>query len=267
MPFHLLSQYASIAAREWTAKECLVESETIFILESDFCNGSGAKFIVNGSDHSLNLKFLNFQYQSKSITPVDEYVCGLSDELKKLALEELRESDDVRNHSIKAMRDWIMDNPRIEKCRMDSKFILRFLRFRKFSIPMAQEAFERYLVFREGVYGHDWFSNLDFAKPGVQLLLESGLVTVLANRDKLGRKVLLFRLAVTDPKIPTIGNDVLTLSTMFFETLLDDEENQIRGLSYIGDVSGVHLSLSQIFSIDTMYKFGKNVEVIMLALY
>lgn len=208
----------------------------------------------------LQALFSSLQYQAKSITPVDDYVCTLSDELKRLAEEELRETDEIRSHAITAMRDWIMSNPRIEKCRMDSKFILRFLRFRKFSIPMAQEAFERYLVFREGVYGFDWFSNMDFEKPGIKLLMDSELLTVLPNRDKLGRKVLLFRAAPADAKTPSIGNDVLTLSTMIFETLLDDEENQIRGLNYIGDVSGAHISLSQIFSLEIMYKFGKNVE-------
>ena len=126
---------------------------------------------------------------------------------------------------------------------------------------MAQEAFERYLVFREGAYGYDWFSNMDFSKPGLQLLLDNNLITVLPNRDELGRRIILFQLSATAATVPTIGNDVLTLTTMVFETLLEDEENQIRGLTYIGDVSGVQLSLTQIFSIEIMYKFGKNVEV------
>jgi hypothetical protein len=184
----------------------------------------------------------------------------LSDELKKIAEDELRETDEVRTHAIKAMRDWILNNPRIEKCRMDSKFLLRFLRFRKYSIPMAQEALERYLVFREGVYGLDWFSDLDFTRPGVQTLFNNGFITILPNRDESGRKTFLVRLGAIDPKISSAGNDVLLLSTLVMETLLDDEGNQIRGLNYVGDVTGVQLNHTTIFPIELMYKLGKNVE-------
>lgn len=159
------------------------------------------------------------------------------------------------------MRDWVMNNPRIIMARLDSKFILRFLRFRKFNIPMAQEAFERYLVFREGLYGLDWLSNLDFAKPNINDLLDKGLMCILPKRDKSGRVVLLTRLAATDPSIPTIGCEALTLSTMVFETLLEDEENQIRGFSYILDISNIKLQHYFIFSFPTWFKIAKNVEV------
>lgn len=207
------------------------------------------------------INFDNFQYQSKSTTPVDEYTCELSDELKKLAKIELGETDEIRSNAIKVMRDWIMSNARIEKCRMDAKFILRFLRFRKFNISAAQEALERYLVFREGAYGYDWFSNMDFDKPNINGLLEKGLYTILPKRDKFGRKVILAKLAATDPSIPTIGCEALTLGTMIFETLLEDEENQIRGINYILDVSNIKLRHYFIFSFLTWYKILKNVEV------
>ncbi|CRK89975.1 CLUMA_CG003703, isoform A [Clunio marinus] len=199
-------------------------------------------------------------YQSKSITPVDNYEYKLSDELKKIAEEELRETEEIRNHGLKTMRDWIMNNPRIEKCRMDSKFILRFLRFRKYSIPMAQEALERYLVFREGAYGFDWFSNLDYMKPNIKTLVDNEVLTVLPKRDKLGRKCLFFKMSSIDPSLPKIGEDLLTLGTLIIETLMDDEENQIRGLNYIADVSNLGLRHAQILPLEVMYKFGKNIE-------
>lgn len=159
------------------------------------------------------------------------------------------------------MRDWIVDNPRIVKCRMDSIFLLRFLRFRKYSVPMAQEALERYLLFREGLYGYDWFSNLDYNKPYLSDLLDKGVIVPLQNRDKLGRQVLMFRLAAVDPSVNDIGNIFLTLSTFFFESLLDVEENQIRGINYMGDVTGLQLGHVQIFPLEICYKFGKNIEV------
>ncbi|KAG5682845.1 hypothetical protein PVAND_012167 [Polypedilum vanderplanki] len=200
------------------------------------------------------------KYQTKSITPVDEYKSNLSDELKKIAEKELRETDKIRTHAIKAMREWAMENKRIIKCRLDSTVILKVLRFRKFSIPMSQEAFERYLLFREGLYGYDFFSNLDPLKPGIISLLENGLIVPIPNRDKYGRKVILIKLSALDPTIPDIGCRALTLLTLIMEVLIEEEENQIRGLSYVADLSGVHLKQALIFPLDVWYKFGKNTE-------
>lgn len=220
---------------------------------------------INNSDYNRhcthNFFLRGFQYQVKSTTPVDEYKCTLSAELQKLAESELRETEEVRSHALTAMRDWILANPRIEKCRMDSIWLLRFLRFRKYSIPLAQEALERYLVFREGLYGYDWFSNLDYDRVHLKMLLESGAIIVLPGRDKNGRRVLMYRVSNVDPSLNDIGNAFLALSTFFFETLLDDEENQIRGINYMGDVSGVQISHINVFPLEVAYKFGKNVEV------
>jgi hypothetical protein len=181
--------------------------------------------------------------------------------LRKIARDELGETDEIRTNGIRLMRDWIMKNPRIEKCRMDSKFILRFLRFRKFNIAKAQDAFERYLIFREGAYGYDWFSNMDFEKPHIDSLLDNGIVMLFPCRDKLGRRILMTRLSAADPSISTIGCEGLTVGTMALETLLEDEENQIRGINYIGDISNIKLRHYFIFSFPTWFRFGKNVEV------
>jgi hypothetical protein len=211
---------------------------------------------------NIQIKFSSFQYQHKSTTPVDEYLWRLSDELKEIAEKELNETDEIRKDALKEMRDWIMENPRIEKCRMDSKFLLRFLRFKKYDMNKVKEAFERYLLFREGAYGHDWFSNLDYSKPNIETMLDKGLIVVFPNRDKDGRKIILSRFAATDPSIPTSGNEALTAAAIILETLLeDDEENQIRGFHYILDISDIKLRHYFMFSFSTWFKFLKNVEV------
>lgn len=186
----------------------------------------------------------------------------MSDELQKIANAELGETSEKRIKGLHEMREWIFNNPRIEKCRMDANFIMRFLRFRKFDISKAQDAFERYLIFREGAYGYDWFSNLDFdAKPNVDDLLNKGLLIVFPKRDLFGRLTVLTHLAATDPSIPSIGSEGLSLATMLFETLLEDEENQIRGFNYVLDISNIKLRHYFIFSFSTWFRFGKNVEV------
>lgn len=110
---------------------------------------------------------------SKSLTPVDKYVFNLSKELHKLAEEELRESKSIRSQAIKSLREWIESNPRIELTRMDAKFLLRFLRAKKFSVTMAQDNLERFILLRktrEGVL----FQNMDCLLPQVNELLELG---------------------------------------------------------------------------------------------
>ena len=115
-----------------------------------------------------------FQYQSKSITPVDEYVCNLDDELLEILENEIRETKESREHAIKAMRDWTMQNPKILKTRLDSLWLLKHLRFRKYSLPLAQEVIERNLVLRTGPYGIENFHlEADCLMPCVKKIFDS----------------------------------------------------------------------------------------------
>lgn len=114
------------------------------------------------------------QYQKKSLTHVDEYKFSLSKELNELAQEELRETEEVRQHAIKALRDFVLKNPRIEMTRLDARYLLRFLRFRKFSIPMAMEALERLMVIKQGPYGRKWLDSLDIEKNSILKLIDKG---------------------------------------------------------------------------------------------
>lgn len=113
--------------------------------------------------------------QSKSITPIDEYKFTLSDELRKVVETEFRETDTIRQHAIAEIRDWAVKNPRIIKLRLDANFLLRFLRCKKFSLPMTKEILERYLVLRQYVQeGVQLFHNLDMKLPMMQELLDLG---------------------------------------------------------------------------------------------
>jgi hypothetical protein len=113
--------------------------------------------------------------QTKSITSIDNYICELSQDTQKLAENELRETEEIRNHALKALREWAEKNPRIFKVRLDSNFLLRFLRCKKFSLPMTKEMIERYLVLRHYEYeGKKVFQNFDMKLPVMKELLEAG---------------------------------------------------------------------------------------------
>lgn len=55
---------------------------------------------------------------------------------------------------------------------LDAPFLLRFLRTKKYSVPMAQDMLERYLVIRQ-LYPQ-WFSKLDVDDPVISDILDSG---------------------------------------------------------------------------------------------
>jgi hypothetical protein len=103
---------------------------------------------------------------------------------------------------------------------------------------------------------------MSFDRPGVRKLFDDGVAVVFAQRDEFGHQIILGRLAVADPSHnKNVGRDALTLATLIFDTLYDNEENQIRGFTYIMDVSNIRLRHFFIYSIMTWLKYGKNAEV------
>ncbi|KAF4527334.1 hypothetical protein B566_EDAN001111 [Ephemera danica] len=181
------------------------------------------------------------------ITDEDKYdeKTRLTPELRELARTELREDATIRNQALKTMRDWLKKHPRILNCRLDSDFLLRFLRAKKFSIMQTQESLERYLLLRQS-RGLE-FSNLDYLRPEVSELFDTGLLSFLRflfpspRRDHLGRRVIIVLPGRGDPYRVTKETICRTVGA-FGETLLEDEEVQIRGLVYFVDGSGVSLS-------------------------
>lgn len=107
---------------------------------------------------------------------MDDYAFTLSKELEELARVELSETEQLRNSSITVFRDWIHENPKILKTRMDAVWLLRFLRFRKYDLSKAQEAFERYMVLVQSPMGDNWLNDLDLLRPSVEQLMDLGFL-------------------------------------------------------------------------------------------
>jgi len=194
---------------------------------------------------------------SKGITDIDEYVCNLSDELQELAKEELRETPAHREFALKALREWIESHPRISATRLDSNFLLRFLRAKKFSVPITQEGIERYLLLRQSY--DSCFQNLDMTLPNMKTLIDLGYIFAVPQRDSLGRRVVITRPGVFDPyKFP--NSDLLKIHGMAYETLMEDEENQIRGFVHVVDAAGVSLPYMTLFTPKEAVRIVKNAE-------
>uniref|UniRef100_A0A182ISP0 CRAL-TRIO domain-containing protein n=1 Tax=Anopheles atroparvus TaxID=41427 RepID=A0A182ISP0_ANOAO len=162
---------------------------------------------------------------TKSPSAYEAYKFELPELYREIAKEELREDDSVREQSLAEMRQWIANNPHIRKCRTDAKFLLRFLRFQKFSVPMACEALERYLSVRE-LYP-SWFKHLDCNDAAMKEICENAPFTYL-GQDSAGRMVMFVRFGCFNGKKHTALQDGRYMALMM-ETVLEWEEMQIGG--------------------------------------
>uniref|UniRef100_A0A8W7P9K0 CRAL-TRIO domain-containing protein n=1 Tax=Anopheles coluzzii TaxID=1518534 RepID=A0A8W7P9K0_ANOCL len=171
---------------------------------------------------------------NKSPKEYDEYKFTLPALYRELAKEELREDDVVREKALTEMRHWIAENPYIFKCRTDAKFLLRFLRFRQFSVPMACEALERYLTVRE-LYP-SWFKNLDCNESTMKEIFHSGTFTLL-GWDAAGRMVGFSRFSRFDGEKHSPAQDARFMA-LVMETMLECEEFQVGGCHVLIDFEG-----------------------------
>lgn len=76
----------------------------------------------------------------------------------------------------------------------------------------------------------------------------------------MGRRIIITRPGVFDPyKFANV--DMLKIHGLTYETLLEDEENQIHGFVHVIDGTGVSLPYLTIFTPKEAMRIIKNVEV------
>jgi len=167
----------------------------------------------------------------------------LNSETLELAAEEIGENNFNRVEAVEEVRSWLETQPHLKNCRRDGNFILRFLRTNKYKIDKTCQMIERYLKMR--MAHPKWFQNLDIEDPMVLELIESGYIFVLPDRDANGRRVVFSVARALDPSKHNTSH-VVRAHIATFETLLQEEENQVRGFTYVFDCSGLtlaHLSI------------------------
>ncbi|CAH1171343.1 unnamed protein product [Phaedon cochleariae] len=167
-------------------------------------------------------------------------------ELYEIADQELRENETARRECLAHLRDWIGRNPDLQNCITDDNFLLRFLRVKKFSLAMAEQTLLKYLNFRKK-FKHIMF-DLDYTDTKISELIDSGYIFVSPFRDCNGRRVVIYDSSKFDIQ-KFDGTDMSRAHAITYETLMDDEENQILGVSHVGDVSAVGPSFIGLFSI------------------
>jgi len=183
------------------------------------------------------------------------YSENLNSALQAFAKDELGEDESTRNSSLAQLLSWLKAQPHLRNCRTDSNFLLRFLRMQKHRVEKSSLVLEKYLHMR---CSHPkWFQNLDIQDPLVAELVLGGYLFVLPERDKEGRRVVFSVARNLDPSRHS-NSDAMRAHIITFEALLEDEENQVRGFTYIFDCSGLTLSH---LSIWTPQEVGKVISI------
>lgn len=159
--------------------------------------------------------------------------------LKKVAETELRENPKIRKRALRELRDWLKTQPHISGCRTDNSFLLRFLRMKKFEVGDTIKVLDKYLKMRS--QNQSWFANLDINEPKLNQLITDGYCFVLPQRDSKGRKVVYSRAAAMDASLYT-ATDVMRAHLLTFEALLEDEDVQVNGVTYVFDERDVNWS-------------------------
>lgn len=166
----------------------------------------------------------------------EKYVCTLTEAEMEVAAEQLHEDASTRAIEVKTLRERLEKYPGLH-ARTDPRFLLRFLRAKKFDQEAAYQLVINYYKARrdEG----EIFNDL---KPSrVKHVFESGYCTALGITDKHGATVVLDKPGSWDidrfSELDLIKADVLTI-----EKLIAEERTQVYGFCLLVDYSGFGLS-------------------------
>ena len=156
------------------------------------------------------------------------------------AMKELGEDPNRRDKQIAELKQRIQEwvpkggERNIEFTRAeDDKFLLAFLRARKFDVDKALQLFVNYHQFRQKYAG--FLSTLN--APSVEHILRSGVLSVPDSRFYNGSKAICIYPQKWDYEtVPFLDNFRATM--LVLDKLIEDEETQIHGISVVYNFEG-----------------------------
>jgi len=156
---------------------------------------------------------------------------GLNDEWQKRAQKELQEKVEWRQRDIQALRDLVEAEDNL-CCATDDQFLLKFLRAKKFDYEKAFKMVQRYCAMRIK-------SPTNFAKSlpsQCASIFDCQLQNILPHRDRLARRILMFRSGKWDITTTT-PEDIFSCNYLCLELLAREQKNQISGIVAIVDMA------------------------------
>ncbi|XP_045191451.1 alpha-tocopherol transfer protein-like [Mercenaria mercenaria] len=166
----------------------------------------------------------------------ENYKCTLDDKSLQKAKRELNEDPKERVGALKALSDWVAQQKWLQS-PTDARYLLGFLRARKFSQLGARELLENYWTVRTKY--SDWYNGVSTSDNRIQDIIKQGVYIPLPGRDREGRKLVIVRLGAMDPKgkVNTF-EDVMRANLALFDYILLDENIQVNGLVFVIDMTG-----------------------------
>lgn len=119
-----------------------------------------------------------------------------------------------------------------KSCADDDEFLLRFLFARDFVISDAFKLLINYLSFKQR--NVNILSKISALDEGIQLALRDGFPTIIPQRDRKGRKILVLFAANWNPNAYSLIT-VFRALLLSMEKLLEDIQNQANGFVMIVD--------------------------------
>lgn len=164
------------------------------------------------------------------------------------------EKEHLRTQAISQLKEWISKHPKIRECRMDDKFLLRFLRTKKFSVLEACELLENYLTIRKTL--PQLFEALDCKLPELKYFFDNNCVFVLPDKDKEGRPVIFYQVGNFTVDKCSAANS-LRICNLTFEHLSIDEYSQINGVVMVIDCTNQNLAYTSIWTPPRLKDFAQ----------
>ncbi|XP_070497989.1 retinaldehyde-binding protein 1-like [Chironomus tepperi] len=183
---------------------------------------------------------------------------NISEEVLEKAKAEIREDETRKQQSVEQLRDFVTKHAFIKACRTDDRYLLPFLRARKYNMDRVCDTFEKALIF---VRTHDdWFDFSEEKFNRIMELYDTGFLKVMKHRDSEGRRVVIANNSLDMEKYN--ADDVFRLHCLVFLILALEEETQICGIVYIDDFStGITMKYLSMFPLKSMYDFTIQLKV------
>ncbi|XP_072028001.1 clavesin-2-like [Amphiura filiformis] len=173
----------------------------------------------------------------------DTYICTLGPETQKKAENELGETDLVRQLAIMNLKKRMEQRSDIKFCH-DERFLLRFLRAKKFEV---ERAFNSIVKYHELHIKHPDFFK-DYKPTAIKHVLDDGFPMVLSQLDEEGRPVIAMKAVGSwDPKKYSVV-DIAKAVFMVMENLVEDDEVQVNGVVLLVDLDLIGPSHAITFS-------------------
>ncbi|XP_029835429.2 alpha-tocopherol transfer protein-like [Ixodes scapularis] len=163
----------------------------------------------------------------------------LSADLQLMAEQQLGETPHVKKEAVAQLRTLLAEEPDL-KCPTDERFLVKFLRSRKFRVQDTFQAIRNY--FRVRTEHKDMFEDL---LPSHMLFDEvirkNKLIIIPSECDALGRRIGILKVGAWNPGICTL-QDFFRTAIVILEYYLLEERLQIAGLVAVVDAGGLSLA-------------------------